>query len=113
LLDDGARLRMRIHKCGGDRVVSELVASLARLNPLATVLDTSSYDRVMRRLHNHMQDDREIRADMEGCREVRFPTLPAWMVSTGGVSHANLEEQFALVTTMIVRRARMRWPERA
>ena len=113
LLDGGGRLRLRIEKRGGDRVVSALVAGLARFNPLATVLDTSPYDRAMRRLHNYMKDDPGFRADMEGYREVRFPPLSAWMVFTDGVSHASLEGQFALVTTMIVRRARMRWPERA
>ena len=56
-LDDGGRLSLRIEKRGGDRVVSALVAGLARLNPLATVLDTSPYDRAMRRLHNYMKDD--------------------------------------------------------
>jgi hypothetical protein len=113
LLDGAGRLRLRIDKRGGDRVVSALVAGLARLNPLATVLDTSPYDRAMRRLHNYMKDDAGFRADMQGYREIRFPPLSAWMVFTDGVSHASLEGQFALVTTMIVRRARMRWPERA
>jgi 3-deoxy-D-manno-oct-2-ulosonic acid (Kdo) hydroxylase len=109
----GGRLRLRIEKRGGDRVVSALVAGLARLNPLATVLDTSPYDRAMRRLHNYMKDDPDFRADMQGYRELRFPPLSAWMVFTDGVSHASLEGQFALVTTIIVRRAQMRWPERA
>jgi hypothetical protein len=113
LLDDGGRLRLRIEKGGRDRVVSALVAGLARLNPLATVLDTSPYDRAMRRLHNYMKDDPGFLADMEGYREMRFPPLSAWMVFTDGVSHASLAGQFALVTTMIVRRARMRWPDRA
>jgi hypothetical protein len=113
LLDDAGRLRLNIEKRGGDRVVSALVAGLAHLNPLATVLDTSPYDRAMRRLHNYMKDDAEFRADMAGYEEVRFPPLSAWMVFTDGVSHASLEGQFALVTTMIVRRNRMRWPERA
>jgi hypothetical protein len=35
------------------------------------------------------------------------------MCFTDGVSHASLEGQFALVTTMIEPRERMRWPERA
>ena len=42
LLDDGGKLRLRIEKRGGDRVVSALVAGLARLNPLATVRDARS-----------------------------------------------------------------------
>jgi hypothetical protein len=113
LLDAAGRLCLPIEKRGGDRLVSALVAGLARLNPLATVLDTSPYDRAMRRLHNYMKDDPEFRADMSGYEEIRFPPHSAWMVFTDGVSHASLEGQFALVTTMIVRRARMRRPERA
>ncbi len=113
LLDDAGRLQVNIEKRGGDRMVSALVAGLSHLNPLATVLDTSPYDRAMRRLHNYMKDDPEFRSDMTGYEEIRFPPLSAWMVFTDGVSHASLEGQFALVTTMIVRRARMRWPERA
>jgi hypothetical protein len=113
LVDESGRLRQRIEKRGADRVVSALVAGLARLNPLATVIDTSPYDRAMRRLHNYMKDDAAFLADMEGYREMRFPPLSAWMVFTDGVSHASLEGQFAFVTTMIVRRDRMRRPERA
>ncbi len=113
LLDDAGRLRVPITKGGGDRAISALISGLTRLNPLATVLDTSPYDRAMRRLHNYMKDDPGFRDDPTGYLEVRFPPNSAWMVFTDGVSHASLEGQFALVTTMIVRRARMRWPEHA
>jgi hypothetical protein len=113
LLDESGRLRPRIEKRAADRAVSALVSGLTRLNPLATVLDTSPYDRAMRRLHNYMKDDPGFIADMDGYLEIRFPPMSAWMVFTDGVSHASLEGQFALVTTMIVRRAQMRWPERA
>ena len=113
LLDEAGRLRVGIVKGGGDRAVSALISGLTRLNPLATVLDTSPYDRAMRRLHNYMKDDPGFRADPTGYQEMRFPPLSAWMVFTDGVSHASLEGQFALVTTMIVRRERMRTPARA
>lgn len=113
LLDDAGRLRVSITKGAGDRVISALIAGLARVNPLATVLDTSPYDRAMRRLHNFMKDDPGFRADPTGYRQIRFPPLSAWMVFTDGVSHASLEGRFALVTTLIVRRAQMRFPERA
>lgn len=113
LLDESGRLAVSISKGGGDRAFSALVAGLAYLNPLATVLDSSPYDRAMRRLHNYMKDDEEFKGDLSGYQEIRFPPGSAWTVFTDGVSHASLEGQFALVTTMIVRRARMRWPERA
>lgn len=113
LLDGRGRLKVGIAKTGADRAFSRLVAGLARLYPLATVLDSSPYDRAMRRLHNYMKDDASFRADATGYQEIRFPPGSAWMVFTDGVSHASLEGQFALVTTLIVKRARMRWPERA
>ena len=113
LLDVSGRLCVPIAKGGADRAFSAVVAGLAHLNPLATVLDSSPYDRAMRRLHNYMKDDEGFRRDLSGYQEIRFPPNSAWTVFTDGVSHASLEGQFALVTTMIVRRARMRWPERA
>lgn len=113
LLDESGRLAVSITKRGIDRAFSALVTSLAHLNPLATVLDSSPYDRAMRRLHNYMKDDQAFKKDLSGYQEIRFPPNTAWTAFTDGVSHASLEGQFALVTTMIVRRARMRWPERA
>jgi len=113
LLDDSGRLCVSVTKAGADRAFSAVVAGLAHLNPLATVLDSSPYDRAMRRLHNYMKDDAGFRNDPAGLQEIRFPPYSAWTVFTDGVSHASLAGQFALVTTMIVRRARMRWPERA
>ena len=113
LLDEAGRLCVPITKGGRDRAFSAVVSGLARLNPLATVLDSSPYDRAMRRLHNYMKDDETFKADMTGYQEIRFPPQSAWMVFTDGVSHASLEGQYALVTTMIVRRARMRHPDRS
>lgn len=113
LLDGSGRLCVPITKGAGDRAFSAVVSGLARLNPLATVLDSSPYDRAMRRLHNYMKDDEAFKADVAGYEEIRFPPNTAWMVFTDGVSHASLEGQFALVTTMIVRRERMRHPERS
>ncbi len=60
-----------------------------------------------------MKDDDGIKGDLTGYQEIRFPPNTAWAVFTAGVSHASLEGQFALVTTMIARLGRMRWPERA
>ncbi|MGB5133236.1 MAG: Kdo hydroxylase family protein [Steroidobacteraceae bacterium] len=113
LLDESGRLSVNITKSRADRAFSTFIAGLAHLNPLATVLDSSPYDRAMRRLHNYMKDDDAFKKDLAGYQEIHFPPNTAWTVFTDGVSHASLEGQFALVTTMIVRRARMRWPERA
>ncbi len=96
-----------------DCAFSGLVFGLGRLNPMARVLDSSPYDRLMRRLHNYMKDSAEFHADMRGFEELRFAPGSAWMVFTDGVSHASLEGQYAFVTTCIVPRANLRHPERS
>jgi hypothetical protein len=111
LLDAEGRLAVRLTKNVADRAVSASIRGLARLNPLASVLDTSPYDRAMRRLHNYMKDDPGFRADQRGYEEIRFPPNSAWMVFTDSVSHASLAGQFAFVTTIVVRRRHMRRPQ--
>ena len=81
------------------------------MNPLARLLDTSPYDRAMRRLHNYMKDDPGFRQDQRDYEEMRFPPGSAWMVFTDSVSHASLSGQFAFVTTILVRRAALRYPQ--
>lgn len=111
LLDPEGRLAWRLTKGPKDRALSGLVQGLAHLNPLARVLDTSPYDRAMRRLHNYMKDNAAFREDRRDYEELRFPPYSAWMVFTDGVSHASLAGQFAFVTTIIVRRRRMKYPQ--
>jgi hypothetical protein len=111
LLDPEGRLARRLTKGAKDRALSGLVQGLAHLNPLARVLDTSPYDRAMRQLHNYMKDNVTFRNDRRDYEEVRFPPYSAWMVFTDGVSHASLAGQFAFVTTIIVRRSRMKYPQ--
>jgi hypothetical protein len=111
LVDAHGRLTVRLNKRLPDRVLSGAVRALGRLNPLARVLDSSPYDRAMRRLHNFMKDDAEFRQDQRGYQELRFPPYSAWMVFTDSVSHASLSGQFAFVTTIIVRRRHMRAPQ--
>jgi hypothetical protein len=111
LVDAHGRLAVRLTKSGPDRALSGVVGGLARLNPLARVLDTSPYDRAMRRLHNYMKDDAAFRQDQRGYEEIRFPPYSAWMVFTDSVSHASVSGQFAFVTTIIVRRRNMKQPQ--
>ncbi len=113
LFDGSGRLRRRIHKNAGDHAFSLMVSALARVNPLARALDSSPYDRAMRQLHNYMKDSEDFKADQRGYEEIRFPPGSAWMVFTDGVSHASLSGQFALVTTIIVRRSALRHPQYA
>lgn len=111
LLDDAGRLKMRIHENIADRLFSSSVRGLGHLNSLAKVLDSSPYDRAMRRLHNYMKDSESFKSDREGFEEIRFPPGSAWMVFTDGCSHACTAGQFALVTTLLIRRAALRYPQ--
>ncbi len=111
LIEASGALKQRIEKSFTDRAFSSLIGGLARLNPLARVLDSSPYDRAMRRLHNYMKDSEAFRSDARGYEEIRFPPGSAWTVFTDGVSHASLAGQFALVTTMIVRREALEYPQ--
>jgi 3-deoxy-D-manno-oct-2-ulosonic acid (Kdo) hydroxylase len=111
LLEPSGELKQRIDKRMSDQLFSSLIGGLARLNPLARVLDSSPYDRAMRRLHNYMKDSEAFRSDPRGYEELRFPPHSAWAVFTDGVSHASISGQFALVTTVIVRREALKYPE--
>ena len=111
LVDADGRLAVKLSKGAPDRALSGVVGGLARLNPLARVLDTSPYDRAMRRLHNYMKDDAAFRQDRRDYEEIRFPPYSAWMVFTDSVSHASVSGQFAFVTTVIVPRRNMKQPQ--
>lgn len=69
---------------------------------MAHVLDSSPYDRTMRRFHNFMKDTPEFQANPDGHVEMRFKPFSAWMVLTDSVSHASLSGQFAFVTTNLI-----------
>ena len=81
--------------------------------PMAKVLDSSPYDREMRKFHNYMKDTPAFQADMRGHQEIRFPPYSAWMVFTDTVSHACLSGQYCFVQTSIVRLENCRLPELA
>jgi len=81
--------------------------------PLAQVLDSTPYDRVMRRFHNFMKDSAEFKQDSTGYQEFRFKPFSAWMVLTDMVSHASLTGQHALVNTFVLRLESCRLPELA
>jgi hypothetical protein len=66
------------------------------------MIDTSPYDRLMRRFHNFMKDSPAFRESTEGLVELTFKPFSAWMVLTDTVSHACLSGQHALVDTFIV-----------
>jgi hypothetical protein len=110
LFDKHGRLQVRIDKGFADHALSTAVRALSLINPLASALDSSPYDRAMRRLHNYMKDSDAFKSDQRGYEEIRFPPGCAWMVFTDGVSHASLSGQFALVTTIVLRSEALRHP---
>jgi hypothetical protein len=104
------RPRVTIDKGPIDKLYSGFVSAVGKLYPLARVLDSSPYDRSMRRIHNFMKENLEFRDSRENYQEVHFPPLSAWMVFTDGISHSVLTGQYALVTTVLVPLANCRTP---
>jgi hypothetical protein len=107
------RARVRIDKGPLDRLYSGLLGAVGKLYPLVRVIDSSPYDRSMRRIHNCMKENPSFRDSREHYQEIRFPPLSAWMVFTDGISHSVLTGQHALVTTVLVPLANCRIPELA
>ncbi len=109
--DDGERY---LRKGPLDHAWTGLVKGLAGMGmPTARVLDSSPFDREMRRFHNYMKDTPSFQRQTDGHQEFRFPPFSAWMVFTDTVSHACLSGQFAFVHTSIVRLASCRLQELA
>jgi hypothetical protein len=107
----GGGRQVPIRKSLLDSAYSGLIGGIGRFYPLAKVVDSSPYDRAMRRIHNHMKEAPSFRDSREGYREIRFPPMSAWMVFTDGISHSVLRGQHAFVTTLLVPLANCRIPE--
>lgn len=78
--------------------------------PLAPMLDSSPYDRVMRKFHNYMKDTPEFQQATESNQTFHFEPFSAWMVLTDMLSHASYSGQHALVYTGLVPLADCRLP---
>jgi 3-deoxy-D-manno-oct-2-ulosonic acid (Kdo) hydroxylase len=107
----GGKPRVTIDKGPFDKLYSGFIGALGRLYPLLRVIDSSPYDRSMRRIHNFMKENQGFRDNPEGYQEIHFPPLSAWMVFTDGISHSVLTGQHALVTTVLIPLANSRNPE--
>lgn len=94
--------KIRVSKRPLDRCYSGLVSAISKGYPLAKVIDSSPYDRAMRRIHNYMKESEQFRGDATNYRELRFPPLSAWMVFTDSTSHSVISGQYALVTTVLI-----------
>jgi hypothetical protein len=98
----GGKRLIRVEKGPLGKLYSGLIAAASKVYPLLRVIDSSPYDRSMRRIHNYMKEDSRFRDSREGYQEIHFPPLSAWMVFTDGISHSVLTGQHALVTTVLV-----------
>lgn len=97
-----------------DKLRTGVLRSLAAAGlPQAMMIDSSPYDRTMRRFHNFMKDVPEFRDDTSSQVEIRFAPYSAWMVFTDMVSHASLSGQHALVNTFLLRLGNCRLPHLA
>jgi hypothetical protein len=106
----GGRDRVALDKGPLDRLYSGMVTALSKVYPLFQVIDSSPYDRSMRRIHNYMKENPSFRDSNEGYQEIHFPPLSSWMVFTDGISHSVLSGQHALVTTVLIPLANARNP---
>jgi len=103
-----------LHKRPWDHLRTGIVNGLKSVGlPMARILDSSPYDRVMRRFHNFMKDTPSFQENLLGHEELRFPPYSAWMVFTDMVSHAVVSGQFCFVQTSIVQLGNCRFPELA
>jgi hypothetical protein len=107
----GGKPRVAIDKGPFDKLYSGLIGAVGKLYPLVRVIDSSPYDRSMRRIHNFMKENASFRDNPEGYQEIHFPPLSAWMVFTDGISHSVLTGQHALVTTLLIPLENCRIPE--
>ena len=96
-----------------DHVRSGLINLAALGVPVLKVLDSSPYDRAMRKFHNYMKDTPAFQQQEKGHQEFRFPPFSAWMVYTDMVSHACLSGQHAFIHTSLVRLENCHLPEMA
>jgi hypothetical protein len=96
---DAASLR----KGALDNVRTGILHAIDKLGtPVSRALDSSPYDRAMRRFHNFMKDTPDFQAAPEGRLEMRFAPMSAWMVLTDMVSHACLSGQHCLNYTALI-----------
>ncbi len=103
-----------LDKSAMGKLRTSILKGLSHLGvPQATVIDSSPYDRAMRRFHNFMKDSPEFQHDLTSRQEYRFPPYSAWMVLTDAVSHACLSGRHALTLTCLVPLGNCQHPELA
>jgi hypothetical protein len=83
-----------------ERAFAGALRAASRAFPMLRMLESSPYDRRMRRFHNWMKDTPSFQ-ESPSC-VISFPPFSAWMVLTDGMSHACIRGQYALVDTFLV-----------
>ena len=96
-----------------NRVGSGLVRGLSKPFPSLATLESSAYDRAMRRMHNYMKESDAFHEDPEGMVEIRFPPKSCWLVFADMAGHSCLAGKFAMINTFMVPRKNFRHPEYA
>ena len=94
-----------------DRVRKHVIRGLSTLTPMARSLDSSPYDRAMRRLHNYMKESDTFQASPEGAVEVRFPPGSSWIVFADMTGHACTRGRLMIVDTFLIPRENFRRAE--
>ncbi len=103
----------RLDKNLFDNLLSGVIHTLSAAVPMAKVLDTSPYDRAMKRFHDYLKDNPAFQNEIETHVEVRFAPRSAWMVFADGVSHGCLSGQHCFIWTALTPLANARYPELA
>ena len=103
----------RLDKNTFDRLLSGLIHTLSTAVPLAKVLDSSPYDRAMKRFHDYLKDNPEFQSEVETHVEIRFAPYSAWMVFADGVSHGCLSGQHCFIWTALTPLRNAHFPELA
>jgi len=96
-----------------DRAYTRAVGIAARGLTMLKVIDSSPYDRLMRKFHNFMKDTPAFQQDPTGHQQFAFKPFSSWMVLTDVVSHACISGQYAFADTFIVPLANCRLREEA
>ena len=97
-----------------DRSLSGLLGLFARVGlPQARTVDSSPYDRAMKRMHDTLKDDDAFQQDESRCSRFEFGPFTSWACLTDLVSHACISGQHALVSTWTVPMGALSAPELA
>jgi hypothetical protein len=103
----------RLDKNAADHAWSGLIRALSGVLPLAKVIDSSPYDRAMKRFHDYLKDTPDFQTDPEGHEVMHFAPGSAWMVFADGVSHGAIAGQHCFIWTALTPLANAHYPELA